>query len=114
MKLIEKADDYALVPCPLPKCGEPLHLVCTADQCLYASFTEDELRGCRGDDLGQWEVRCEAGHVILLPPDDGAEDHVFGVCRCDPDDIKERGHAEGCAQGDFERLRRLVNGPSIL
>lgn len=106
MKLIGNVGDYDPVPCPLPRCGEPLHLACTADQYLYASFTADNLRGCRGDDLESWEIRCEAGHVILLPLDDGAENHVFGVCRCDP----EEGHEEGCAAGDFERLRSLVHG----
>lgn len=109
-KLIETAGEYDPAPCPLPKRGQPLHLIYSADQYLYASFTENDLRGTRPEDLATWEIRCEGGHVILLPPDDGRDDHVFGVCQCDPDDIKERGHDQGCAQGDFARLRNLVSG----
>ena len=110
VRLIDKAGKgYDPVPCPLPGCGQPLHLTWQADQYLYSGLTEAEMRGMIPADLGSWEVCCEAGHVILVPPDDGAEEHVFGVCRCDPDDIAERGHDEGCAQGDFGRLRRLIN-----
>src|SRR5579862_3395954 len=105
MKLLEEAGDYDPAPCPLPECGKPLHFTYSASQYLYASFTEEDLRGCRGDEFTSWEIRCEAGHVILLPLDNGDENHEFGVCRCDPADVAVDGHAEPCPQDDFARLR---------
>jgi hypothetical protein len=109
-RLMDKGGDYDPVPCPLPDCGQALHLKLMSDQYLYASFTEEDLRGISSGDLNHWEVACEAGHVILVPPNDGAEEHLFGVCRCDLDDVKEHGHDDGCSHGDFDRLRRrLVN-----
>jgi hypothetical protein len=110
MKLLEaeSAGYYDPVPCPLALCGEPLHLTYTADQLLYASFTEEDLDGIIPADLPSWEVRCEAGHVILLPPDDGQDNHTFGTCSCDPADVKDHGHDDGCAHGDFARLKEVI------
>lgn len=110
-KLIEKAGDYDPVPCPLPGCGQALHLRLHSDQYLYASFDAEALHGMVSGDLNHWEVTCEAGHVILVPPDDGVDVHLFGVCGCDAE--ADGGHDEGCADGDFERLRRLVNGIAV-
>lgn len=101
-RLVEGADDYDPVPCPL--CGSPLHLNYMADQYLYASFTEADMRGVRGDDLEGWTIGCENGHIVMVPVDDGAESHVFGICTCDPDE----GHPEGAACHDFDRLRSLL------
>lgn len=110
--LIENAGDYDPVPCPLPECGYPLHLRLVAYHELHAGDTGEALRGLAlsavsGLDLNQWKVVCAAGHVILVPPDDGEEWHLFGECRCEPSGP----HEDGCAAGDFGRLRRLVNGP---
>lgn len=93
---------YDPVPCPI--CGNPLHLIYSGDQFLYASFTQDELNGIRPRDTESWEVRCEAGHVVLLPCDDGQESHLFGVCPCDPGED----HLDGCALGDFMRLKEVI------
>lgn len=103
---------YDPVPCPMPRCGQPLHLCWAADQYLYSGTTRAEMRGMVPSDLGDWHVICEAGHVILVPPDDGAEEHVFGQCRCDPE--ADGGHDEGCADGDFDRLRELANAIVVL
>lgn len=110
MRLVEDetVGYYEPVPCPMPLCGEPLHLTYTADQYLYASFTEKELSGLVPSDMPGWEVRCEAGHVVLLPVDDGQDNHTFGICSCDPAEVEEHGHEDGCAHGDFARLKEVI------
>jgi len=92
------------VPCPL--CGSPLHLSFTSDQYLYAGFTRSDLDGIRPDDMESWDIRCERGHVVLLPPDNGEERQLFGQCHCEPGED----HPEECAAHDFDRLRKMANG----
>lgn len=107
MKLVPDAAGYDPARCILPGCGQPLYLAYTASQDIYASFTDADLTGCRPHDMESWEVRCLDGHVLLLPPDDGQESHLFGTCVCDLDEDQD--HGEGCARGDFARLKAVID-----
>jgi hypothetical protein len=91
--------------CPLPDCGAWLHMVVITDTPICLSFSQGDQFLADGDQ--SWEVRCENGHVVLLPPGNGAENHVFGECSCDMEDP-----AGFCGHGDFDRLRQIACEPA--
>jgi hypothetical protein len=97
----------AVACCVLPDCAQPLHMVITSDIPLHASTTDAELATPVGGDC-TWEVRCEAGHVLLVPVDDGEDSHTFGQCRCDPECRACTRPGYECAHSDMERLRKVV------
>src|ERR1700677_4063876 len=100
-------DQYEFALCGLQNCRQPLHMVFTNDQPIYLSFAADDLTDPSKSD-GSWEVRCEAGHVILVPVDDGEPWHVFGQCRCEPTDPPAPD--DECGHGDLARLRAVLAG----
>lgn len=99
------AEIYEPASCALPDCGAWLHMVITSDQPLYASFTSSDLAVPGGWDCA-WEVRCENGHVVLLPPDNARDSQVFGQCFCEPGE--EPDPDDSCGHGDMARLRKVV------
>ena len=103
----ETAGEYEMARCPLPGCGHDLHMVITSDQPLYLSFTAGDLQNPDGGWDSHWEVRCGAGHVVLLPPDTAEDSYTFGCCRCDPGD--PMGRADLCGHGDMARLRAIAS-----
>ena len=104
--LSETAGRYEMARCGLPGCGEDLHMVITSDQPVYLSFTAEDFRNPADWD-SHWEVRCEAGHVVLLPPDHGGDISEFGHCRCDPDAQPDADAL--CGHGDMARLRAITS-----
>lgn len=103
--LRETSYDYEQARCALPGCGEFLHMVVISDQPVYLSFAAGDLRRTEGWD-GTWEVRCEAGHVVLLPPGNGRESPRFGECLCEPGE--EQAPDDYCGHGDLARLRAVT------
>jgi hypothetical protein len=92
--------------CPLPDCGAWLHMVVITDTPICLGFSQGDQFLAAGDQT--WEVRCENGHVVLLPPDDARETHVFGECSCGME------YPAGfCGHGDFDRLRQIACEPPV-
>jgi len=106
------------VPCPLPDCDSPLHLVRLTDRCFYAGDFKDAAPLDASDfHTATWEVKCERGHTVMLPddatgcdavgcPDPGGEGCIHPDADFDwSDDYRTfRGH-------DLARLHRLVTWP---
>lgn len=91
--------------CGLADCGEPLHIVLTFDRALYVEDTAEDIADPSGHHTSSWEVVCERGHVVLLPPDTANDSYTFGECQCEPTDPD--GEAD-CGHGDMARLRRVL------
>ena len=108
VQLVDGAAEYELARCPMPACKETLFLAVTGHQDIYSSFgpADFELEAL-GLDMPHWVVRCLAGHVLLLPPDDGAEGHEFGKCTTHDLEAGDE-HGANCGGFDFERLRLLL------
>jgi hypothetical protein len=104
--LAPDGDPQSPACCPLPGCGAGLHMVVITDTPIFLCFSEGDLATADGDQ--HWEVRCENGHVVLLPPDDARESHVFGECSCGMEDP-----AGFCGHGDFDRLRQIACEPPV-
>lgn len=103
------AGKYDEARCGLADCGELLHIVYKVSQPVYLSFMAGDLAApaTEGGWFTTWRVECEAGHVVLLPPDSGAESFVFGKdCHCDDED--ERAADSDCPHGDLIRLRKVI------
>lgn len=99
-----KAAKYDIAMCPLPRCGKPLYVLWEVAHELYLSFTAADLAEPTGE--ASWQVKCEDGHLIMIPRSDGDSGHVFGRCDCEPDaDEDER---EFCQHNDLTRLRELL------
>lgn len=96
-----QAGTYTIAMCPMPGCGHELFMAYTISAALYLSLTTDQLASPYGD--SEWEVACSAGHVVLLPIDNAADNHVFGRCYCEPDE-EER----FCEHRDMDRLRMAL------
>jgi hypothetical protein len=76
--------------CPLPNCGHQLHLTWTNGRALYADDLADP-PALSDLHTSTWEVRCEDGHVVLLPDHLGCgrcrdEGTCPGGCDVDSDD----------------------------
>jgi hypothetical protein len=97
-------DPHAEATCSLPGCRATLYITWTASRAIFLADTADELADPDGAHTASWEVSCEAGHVVLLPPDTAEDAYVFGECDCDgePELLAECGH------NDMARLRRVV------
>lgn len=109
-ELIEGASTYAEARCPLPACGETLHIAWSGQRAIYLSDTAEMLRDPAGAHTTTWRVECEAGHVVLLPPDDGDDYHHFaGICMCN-EDYPDQEAERMCEHNDMARLRALVQG----
>lgn len=108
MQLSDGAPEYALAKCPMPECGQTLMLMVAGHQDIYLSFTPEDFElEALGLDLSSWQVCCLSGHVLLLPPDDGAEDHEFGKCTTHDIGAGDE-HGPDCGAGDFARLQRVL------
>ena len=108
--LFPNAGHYSEARCSLPDCGEPLHIVWTSDTVIYLDSTDEHLRGPEGGPMltCTWEVRCEGGHIVLLPSEDGGDWHVFaGRCVCN-DDYPDPEHEKLCPHNDMDRLRAVT------
>lgn len=73
-------------------CDSPLHLVWTMDVPLYTDAREDVPTVADGY-TRDWEVRCEGGHVVLLPAE-------HGCCPCG--DEARNGAEAGPGHDDFD------------
>lgn len=83
--------DYDATPCPMPDCGEPLHLMWDLGCYLYSgTVAADEGISVGDEGEGTWRVECQNGHVVLLP----------GPAWCDCDDPQ----GETCphAEADYD------------
>lgn len=99
-RLDRRLAPYAPVACPLLDCGADLYVNVTAAIPIVRSSTATDLADISNAVTTGWEVVCTEGHVILLPVDDGADAHVFGV-PYDPEDAPPEAD-------DIERLARLT------
>jgi hypothetical protein len=54
------------VNCPLPGCGQQLHLVREGSRALYADDLTD-VPGWSDNYTTTWRVECEDGHVVAVP-----------------------------------------------
>lgn len=107
-QIVKGAGNYAEARCILPGCGQPLHITWTASRAIYLSDTDDSLRDPGSAHATTWHVECEAGHIVLLPPDDGDDYHEFaGPCVCNPD-YPDKDREPMCAHNDMNRLRAVV------
>lgn len=113
--------DMKDVPCPLPECGSPLHLVRLTDRGLYAGDFKDAAPLDVSDfHTCTWEVRCERGHIVMLPGDE----HGCEAVGCPDPGGEACAHDDNPAPGfqfdwsddyrtfqghDLGRLYRLVN-----
>lgn len=97
-------DTSALATCALADCGKTLYITWTSTRAVYLGDTADDLAEPDSGHTSSWEVSCEAGHVVLLPPDTACDNYTFGECDCDgePDLMALCGH------NDMARLRRVV------
>ncbi|GIF08695.1 hypothetical protein [Actinoplanes siamensis] len=102
------ADDFASLLCPMPDCLSPLHLAWTCSRPLYlgdlaapAPIAPEEA------DFGFWTVKCEEGHVVLVPADPGCqrEEGCAGNCSCDVDHDDE---LRTFRASDVTRLHKLL------
>lgn len=95
-------DPHAEARCALPGCGETLLITWTSSRVVMHADTVEELAAGRPE-TSTWEVACESGHVLLLPPDTGGDEYTFGDCDCDGEDF-----FGDCGHNDMTRLRRVV------
>lgn len=109
-RLREDASPYAEARCGLPGCGEALSITWSYARGIDLRDTREVLCGPgTGNTLtATWEVRCAAGHVVLLPADTADDWYEFGGrCTCNPDyDDAEAG--KRCAHNDMARLRAVL------
>jgi hypothetical protein len=109
-QLAQTADPYEFARCGLPgmdgPCGADLHIVWTADRSIYLSDTARDIGSPDNAALITWEVVCEAGHTVLVPPDTAEESYMFGGCNCDPEDGPSPD--QFCGHGDLVRLRAVL------
>ena len=101
------ASNYAEARCGLPGCGEPLHIIWTSSRAIYLSDTVAELRDPAACLTDTWHVECEAGHVVLLPPDTAEDSYTFGLCTCNYD-YPDPAVDGRCEHHDMDRLRAVV------
>jgi hypothetical protein len=96
-------DPHAQAGCALPGCGADLHITWTASRAVFLGDTVDDLAAGEHH-TATWEVSCDAGHILLLPPDTAADSYIFGECDCDGDED----FFGDCGHNDMARLRRVV------
>ena len=109
-RLREGASHYAEARCGLAVCGQPLHLVWSYSTAIYLDDTAEKLQGPpEGAALtATWQVECEAGHVLLLPPDTAEDWYEFaGRCICNPD-YPDPDYEQNCPHNDMDRLRSVL------
>lgn len=93
--------------CPLPACGEPLHITWTLGRPVFLDDTAGLLSNPSNAYTSHWTIDCEGGHTILTPPDTAEDTYTFGACRCEPTDPDD---GTDCGHGDMPRLRTLLVG----
>ena len=59
--------------CPLPDCGELLQITVSQSGVVYLDGTADSGLA------SAWVIGCGQGHVLLLPADDAADYHEYGM-----------------------------------
>jgi hypothetical protein len=100
------------VPCPMPNCGVPLHIVWSGS---YSLLPDDLLAGKAiepGDaHSSTWQVECEEGHVILQPDSLGCpcDDQEGPDCRCDQDGFDHTDDYRTFRPHDVGRLTGLIS-----
>ena|ERR1700733_4288032 len=109
-QLAPTADPYAAAHCGVPgigaPCGADLHIRWTADRLIYLTDSARDIGEPMSAGMVSWEVVCEAGHTVLVPPDTAEESYLFGGCTCDPDDGPSPD--QFCGHGDLARLRIVL------
>lgn len=105
-------DAYAPTACPIPGCGEPLHLTWTMGVPIYRSNLVGDGQALDPEIAytATWSVDCEDGHTVLLPgpfcPCDDEADCPHGN-DIDTDDVRTfRAH-------DAVRLRELCDRMAV-
>lgn len=107
-RLVEGAGHFEEARCILPGCGQPLHITWMASTAIYLDDTAGKLRGPDLALTSTWQVNCEAGHIVLLPPDTADDYCEFaGRCTCNPD-YPDVDAERLCAHNDMDRLRAVI------
>lgn len=100
---------YTALTCTIMGCDSPLHLVWTMDVPLYTDAREDVPTPDEAYTRG-WEVRCEEGHVVLLPA-------VRNCCPCGDDACNGAeagpGHDDFDGPGDDQRIFRRADAARL-
>lgn len=110
-QLREGAGHYEEARCSLPGCGEPLHITWTGSRAIYLDDTADMIRDPAGALTTSWQIGCEGGHVILLPPDTAEDSYEFAcLCVCNPD-YPDPEAERMCPHNDMDRLRAVLLAP---
>ena len=88
--------------CPMADCEAPLFIEHTLTYSLWVNDKAGWVSDPVNANAQTWRIRCEDGHVVLLPVDHGDDIAEFGApCTFDNHDHR-----------DMDRLRSLVGLPT--
>lgn len=100
--------DYVRAQCPLPDCGEDLHLTWHQGRPVYLYDLGVADKGIEADSAHtqNWEIICEGGHTVMVPGE--------AYCPCDADDCPHDDQFDNSDEfrvfmpRDVRRLRELI------
>jgi hypothetical protein len=101
------AERYDQALCCLPDCDAPLYFSRMESRAIYLTDTAEDIRSAAHS--SSWEVECENGHKILLPPPTAEDDYTFGVCRIADGDGECDHDPPDCPRHDLYRLRDVLS-----
>lgn len=104
--LVTGSDPHQAALCGMPDCNQPLVITFTASAPVLLADTTLTLAAGENETGHDWRVECVAGHVVLLPLEDGRESHIFGECACN-----DAPATTACGRTDLARLRRVIAKP---
>lgn len=103
---------YVDLACPMPDCGEELHLVWELSVALYVEeghALAEELPVPEGAHVSTWHVDCLAGHTVLVPGPAGCDCDDEGGEKCPHLDERDWSEEDRTFRAhDAERLEALI------
>ncbi|MBN9108602.1 MAG: hypothetical protein J0I34_07445 [Pseudonocardia sp.] len=103
--------DYSDVRCPMPGCTGRLYIEWTSTYTLsVGDLTDVDVPSATGAHCQRWDIRCEEGHVVLIPGDTGCgcDDPEGPGCKHDPLAYDWSDENRTLRLNDMARLRALV------